>query len=79
MGLSFPQGNGRGPKLLEFKEHLDNALTQGLKFGWSFVEPGVGHSDPYGSLLTQDILWLYGSMMFCFFFFSLIHLGLLCM
>jgi len=23
------------------------------------VKPGVGLNDPYGSLLTQDVLWLY--------------------
>jgi len=28
----------------------------GLIFGWSYVEPGVGFTDPYESLSTQDIL-----------------------
>ena len=30
--------------------------TQGLDFGYSYVEPGVGLSDPYGSLPTWGIL-----------------------
>jgi len=29
----------------------------GLGFGWSCVEPGVGHSGPCGSLPTGDILF----------------------
>ena len=33
--------------------------TYGLIFGCCFVEPGVGLSDPYGSLPTRDALWFY--------------------
>ena len=27
-----PQGSGHGPKLLEFKKHLDNALSHTVRF-----------------------------------------------
>jgi len=30
-------------------------------FGWSLVEPGVGLSNPHGSLPARDMLWLYDS------------------
>jgi len=33
-----------------------HSQTQGLNFGWSSVESGVGLDDPYGSFLTWDIL-----------------------
>ena len=46
--------------VLELREHLGTALRH--RVGWSCVEPGVGLSDPYGSLPTQDILWSYDSM-----------------
>lgn len=33
--------------------------SNGLTFGWSCVEPGVGHDDLYESLPTGDTLWFY--------------------
>lgn len=30
--------------------------TEGVNFGWYFVEPGVGLSNSYGSVPTWDIL-----------------------
>lgn len=30
-------------------------------FGWSHVDPGDEHYDPYGSLPTREMLWFYGS------------------
>lgn len=36
-------GSGQGAKLLEFREHLDNALRHGVWiWGWCCLEPGVG-------------------------------------
>jgi len=52
------QGTGHGPKLLEFKEHLDNTLRY-LILGGTYVKPGVGLRDPCGSLPIQNILWFY--------------------
>ena len=34
----------------------------GFGFGWSCVEPETGLDDPYGSLPTQDLLYLSDSM-----------------
>lgn len=36
------QGTGHGPKLLEFKEHLDSLSDIGFEFYVSSVEPGDG-------------------------------------
>jgi len=43
------QGSEHSPKLPQFKDHLDTALTG---FGWCCVELGI---DPYESLPNQDI------------------------
>ena len=51
--LPLPRAVGTDP-VLELREHLGTALRH--RVGWSCVEPGVGLSDPYGSLPTQDIL-----------------------
>lgn len=55
--------------LPEFKKCLENDLRNMffcclfvLFFGWSFGDPGVGLSDPWGSRLTQDILCFCDSM-----------------
>lgn len=56
-----PQGSGHGPRLLEFKKHLDKS-TQGLNFGWSCVAAGVVSHDSCGSLPTQHILFFYYSV-----------------
>ena len=52
-GLPRAVGTARVP---EFRERLDSAQTLGLNVGWCCVEPGVGLSDPYGSLPTWGIL-----------------------
>lgn len=39
------------------QNYLNIALRYvGMIFGWSGVEPGVGHSDPYWFLPTWDTL-----------------------
>lgn len=37
-------------------------MLSDIGFGfWVVLEPGVGLSDPLGSLASGEILWLYGS------------------
>jgi len=36
------------PQLALDRERLDSASDTGFGFGWSFVEPGVGHDGPWG-------------------------------
>lgn len=62
------QGSGCGTKLPEFQERLDNALS--LISGCSCVEPGVGLNGPYGSLLTEDILWFWSREIRCSYLFG---------
>ena len=50
------QGSGHDPRLPEPIECWDNALGQGLNFGWSYVEPGAGLDAACGSLPTWDML-----------------------
>jgi len=50
------QGSGHGPEMMELRERWDSALRHRVWVGWSCVEPGVGLSDPCGSLPIQDIL-----------------------
>lgn len=54
-GTSY--GSGHGPKSLELKERLSNALRHGLNAGIPGVEPGVGLSYFCGTLTTGNILW----------------------
>ena len=52
-----PQGNSHGTELARVQETSgQHSQTYDLIFGWSCVEPGVGLSDPCGSLPTWDIL-----------------------
>ena len=49
--------SGCGTKLARVQQASGQcSQSYGLSFGWSHVEPGVGPSNPYGSLPTQDIL-----------------------
>lgn len=51
-----PQGMVTAPSLSEIKKHLDNALRHKGRLSVSCAEPAAGHSDPDGSLPTQDVL-----------------------
>ena len=52
-----PQGSGHSSEPAAVQETFGQcSQTNGLIFGWSCVEPGVGLSDPCGSFTTQDIL-----------------------
>ena len=52
-----PQSSGHGTGPVGIHEVFGQcSQTYGLIFGCCFVEPGVGLSDPYGSLPTRDAL-----------------------
>ena len=50
------EGRGHGPKQPELRECWGTAMTHAIIFGWSRVDPGVGLSDPHGSLPIWVIL-----------------------
>lgn len=52
-----PRDSGHNTKTVRFPEAFRQySQTYVLIFGWSYVEPEVGFSDPYGFVPTQDIL-----------------------
>jgi len=60
MGMEqAPQGSAHG-RIQEVSGQ--RSQTHGLIFGRSYVEPGVGLNDPYGSHPTQDVAWFRDSM-----------------
>ena len=50
------QGSGHGTEPDRDQAFGHCSQTQGLVLGWFCEEPGVGLSDPWGSLPSQDIL-----------------------
>ena len=63
-----PQGGGHGtgctgqwarPRVAAVQRVFGQLSDTGFKFGWSYVELGVGLDDPCEYLPTQDILCFY--------------------
>ena len=58
-----PQSSGHGPEIAGVQDASGQcSQTSALVLEWFCVEPGAGHGDPYGSLLTWDILYLHSGL-----------------